>query len=229
MASYYPCVPFSRRVVIVLLSIVLVLVLVAGIGYWLASLTPTWYRPPTSSDPSVVQLGETAEYRLVEEFQKIRPDESSWRLRIPEDAINAWLATRLRRWMSGRGVQWPEGVGVPQARLTSHGVTLAVPLAGLGGRFGLFSMVPTFGSGVMVLETSGAVGRLPITFSGRYLRPYLHDALGEQVDSEPMFALLLNKAVVTHLPLADDREVVINNITLEEGAIVLTLSTMSGK
>lgn len=216
---------FSRRSIIALLSVLLLALAIAVAGYWLASQPPPWYRPAAFDDPQSKQLGETAEYRLVEEFQKIRPDDSTWRLRIPEPAINAWLSTRLVRWMSGRGIDWPEGVGVPQVRMASGDVTLAIPLAELGGWFGTLSMVPAFDSGALIVETRGGLGRLPLTFASSHLQPYFNEFLGNHVDSEPMLALLLNQSAVTGVPLADDRIVVIENITLEDGAIVLSVST----
>jgi hypothetical protein len=64
-----------------------------------------------------------------------------------------------------------------------------------------------------------------LTFASSHLQPYFNEFLGNHVDSEPLLALLLNQSAVTGVPLADDRIVVIENITLEDGAIVLSVST----
>ncbi|MBT5583873.1 MAG: hypothetical protein HOJ54_07710, partial [Phycisphaerae bacterium] len=99
--------PTLRTMCQALLGAVIGLILLAAIGWWLAGLTPQWYQSAATTDAAASELGETAEYRLVEEFQKIRPEEDVWRLRIPEEAINAWLTARLKQWLAGRGVDWP--------------------------------------------------------------------------------------------------------------------------
>lgn len=101
---------------------IVVVVLVAS------SRSPAWYAPPPPDDPDATALAELVEHRLVEEVQRIRPEEERWTLRVTEEQVNAWLATRLPRWIDGRPeLAWPEGLGVPQVSIGADGVQLAAP------------------------------------------------------------------------------------------------------
>ena len=42
-----------------------------GVGLVLSFMTPGWYAPPAAADASASELAQAAEFRLVEEFQKI--------------------------------------------------------------------------------------------------------------------------------------------------------------
>lgn len=191
----------------------------------LASLDPWWYAPVPSDDPAATRLGETAEYRLVEELQKIRPDQALWRLRISDDALNAWLATRLRTWLAGRGVQWPEDIGTPQAHITTGGITMGVATSALGDRVGTMTFTPHVHDKLVRFSASAGLGRLPVPIPLRFVSPVIPEALGSSDETEVLRTLVQGDPVVAEVPLIDDRTVTIHDITLEDGAVVLHAST----
>ena len=205
------------------------LVVLACVGWWLAGLMPSWYAPPDATDDAVRTLGEKAEYRLVEEFQKIRPPEEVWRLRIPADAINAWLAARLPAWLSGQGAEWPTELGIPQVHITPSGLTFAIQASELGGRTGTLTLWPVIDNGMLSCDVSGGIGRLPLPIPLSMVHPLIEDAT-EGSERLTFLAQLTNgDPVASTIPLVDHRQVRLQDISCEDGGIVLTASTFADR
>ncbi len=114
-------------------SVCLLLLLI--ITAWImAGWSPGWFDPLAEDDGPGGQLGEQVEFRLAEELQKIRPPGNVWRLRITDDAINAWLSTRMRPWMSHQpDVTWPESLSRPQVRFRPNGIDVGIRVEDLYG------------------------------------------------------------------------------------------------
>jgi len=209
-----------------LLGAGLALLLLAAVGWWLAGLTPAWYHPADPHDAAATQLGETAEYRLVEELQRIRPAETIWRLRVPEDAVNAWLATRLPQWLSGQGVQWPEDLAPPHIHITSAGIEVAISNDDLGSRIGRFRVRPVIRGDQITLESPTLrIGRCPLPLPMMWIQPSLQESLSKADDLRFLTTMLQGDAVDAAVPLVDRRQVHIHTITLEPGACVIHAST----
>jgi len=217
----------TRRVLLAtLVGSAVAAVLLMAIGWWLAGLTPRWYQPVDSSNEAATQLGETAEYRLAEEFQKIRPADQVWRLRIPEDAVNAWLATRLPQWLSGQGVTWPADLSPPQIRITPSGIEVAIASTELGDRIGRLCLRPAISGEALTLPppTLG-VGRLPLRMPFALIHPWIEDAISNVGDLAFLADLLRGEPVAATLPLVDAREIRLHTITCEPRACILEAST----
>lgn len=89
---------------------------------------PGWWAPPTSSD------GSRFEHDLAAEISRVRPaNESLWSLGIAEEPLNAWLAHRLRRWVShDEALAWPEGIANVQVHLRNENtIELAARQSGI--------------------------------------------------------------------------------------------------
>lgn len=218
--------PILRTLTQAILGAIIGLLLLAAIGWWLAGLTPQWYQPPAEGDMAARKLGEAAEYRLVEEFQKIRPVDEVWRLRVPEEAVNAWLATRLPQWLSGHGVSWPNDLSTPQIRIMPAGIEVAISHVDLGSRIGRFRAKPTIANAHLALRAPTLrLGRLPIALPGDWITPTLHEAIAQTEDLAFLSTLLQGNAIDASLPLVDHRHVRIRSITLEPGAFVFEATT----
>lgn len=219
--------PATRTIVQAVIAAAAALLLLGAAAWWLAGLTPAWYRPPDPNNAATAQLGEAAEYRLVEEFQKIRPEDEVWRLRIPEDAINAWLATRLPRWLAGQDVQWPAHLGPPQVHITPAGIEVAIASDDFGGRIGRFRAGPAITGDRLTLESPTlGFGRLPLPLPASWIQQDLQDALAGTDDLGFLVALLQGDAIDAAIPLVDHRHIRLHLITLEPGACVLKATTV---
>lgn len=218
--------PTLRTLSQALLGAVIGLILLAAIGWWLAGLTPQWYQPAATTDAAASELGETAEYRLVEEFQKIRPEEDVWRLRIREEAINAWLTARLKQWLAGRGVDWPADTTFPQIHITPAGIELAISTGDIGHRIGRFRVRPVIDNNQLTLKSpTFRLGRLPLPLPTDWIRRTLHESLAESGDLAFLATLLQGESIEAAIPLVDHRHVQLAAITLEPGACIIQAST----
>jgi hypothetical protein len=221
--------PTRRTILHALLGTLLAILVFAAVGWWLAGLTPGWYQPVQPDNAAALALGETAEYRLVEEFQRIRPTDDVWRLRIPEAAINAWLATRLRQWLAGRGGVWPQELGSPQVRITPAGITVGVSADAIGGRVGLLTLSPSIADGQLQLRPVGGVGRLPIGIPTRLVLPHIADEIDANNSIAFIHTLLQGKSTPSTIPLVDHRAVRLHSVTLEPANCVIEASTRSDR
>ena len=221
--------PTRRTILHALLGTLLAILVFAAVGWWLAGLTPGWYQPVQPDNAAALALGETAEYRLVEEFQRIRPTDDVWRLRIPEAAINAWLATRLRQWLAGRGGVWPQELGSPQVRITPAGITVGVSADAIGGRVGLLTLSPSIADGQLQLRPVGGVGRLPIGIPTSLVLPHLADEIDADNSIAFIHTLLQGKSTPSTIPLVDHRTVRLHSVTLEPANCVIEASTRSDR
>ncbi|MEE3001954.1 MAG: hypothetical protein VX908_04570 [Planctomycetota bacterium] len=213
-------------------------VLLLGIGgaflfcLILTFLPPGWYDPPTSNDPDAAYLAEQAEFRLVEELQKIRPKGEPWRLRIPDKAVNAWLALRLEDWLAHDDhPQWPDFITVPQVHATPSGIFVAVGLVKHGRVTSILGMkvLPTIAEGNIVLSINGGLlGRLPVPTPPSTLLEPLRTAAAEGDDASGFVVdyLLDGNGFPAILELVDDRIVEIDGVSLGDGDITITARTL---
>lgn len=198
----------------------------------LTFLPPGWYDLPASNDPDAVHLAEQAEFRLVEELQKIRPAGESWRLRIPDEAVNAWLALRLEDWLAHDDrPPWPEFITVPQIHATPSGIVLVVGLVKHDRVTSMLGMkvLPTITEGEIVLSVNGGLlGRLPVPTPPSTLLEPLRMAAAEGDDASRFVVefLLDGQGFPATLELVDDRIVEIEGVLLGDGDITITARTL---
>lgn len=215
--------------------------LVFGGVWWLAQSKPAWYNPPDASREEIVVFADRVEYRLVEEMQKIRPVEDSWRLRIREEQVNAWLATRLSRWMRhDANVEWPASLGTPQVLFREQDLSLAIPLGtgddGTERHIIVASVRPEVVDGGLEAKlTSVGMGRITLPGSPVHRLASLIDK--HLVEEDERFHSLVQTALDVLagdelldpiIRLADDRCVEMLEIRLEQGAFVVTARTLVG-
>jgi hypothetical protein len=192
-------------------------VIVAGVGFvaWLSWQPQPWYSPPDYLDSTVAQFADRAEYRLTEELHKIRPSEEVWRLRISDDAMNAWLSGRLEDWLThDEDIEIPEEIQGLQVHATPEGVWLAamVEIDASEPRPVAVQLQLWVNNGTGLVEpTAIRFGKVPIPMS--LLNKVFEDMNTELGEFEPIISLM------------DDREVELQAIDFEEGAIVLTCQT----
>jgi hypothetical protein len=215
----------------------LTLVMAGSVVWRMTYLKPTWYTPPAADDRAAASLADRAEYRLVEEVQKVRPQqEEQWTLRVRESQINAWLATRLQAWLEHeQNGAWPAQLGTPQVHIQSTGISMAIPLLNATGkvsRIVVARMSPEMSDGALMLHIDRlALGRVilpgePLTNLMRLL-----GQAAPQTSSEPQMLKALDilagkRSINPIFKLADSRRVRLLNFHLDEGMVDFTARTI---
>ncbi len=204
-----------KKLLIILCSGTVLLVAAVGVLVWLSWQPQSWYAPPDFSNPEVAKLADRAEYRLNEEFHKIRSEDDTWRLRISDEALNAWLSGRLEGWLThDQEIKIPDELQGMQVHATPSGLWVAamVEMDGDSPRPIAIQLWITIDAGMAAVSpTSVRLGKVPIPLS-----------VFDQIISE---AQQKTGDIASVIPLMDDREVQIQGITFEEGALVLTCQT----
>ncbi len=226
----------SRTPVPMLLAAAACILLLLVLACWiLAGWSPGWFNPVAEDDIARANMGEQVEFRLAEELQKIRPSGERWRLRITDEAINAWLSTRLGPWLSHQpSIQWPDGLSRPQIRFRTRGIDVGIRIEDILGsdRVVVLSFHPSIRDGQIDLRPGWVrLGRLPIPFGRtamdarlRQMLPQLEGSAGSLIK-----AALGDAAMEAMIPLVDDRRVRVEKMALEPGAIILEASTLPAR
>ena len=204
-----------KKSLIILVSFLAVLLVGITIVFWLSWQPQTWYAPPDRTDPNVAKLAERAEYRLNEEFHKVRPVDDVWNIRITDEIMNAWFAERLEDWLThDHELAFPSGLHNPQVHTTQAGIWLAAMIEIEDGEprpLALELWVWIDDGELFVEPISLRLGKIPIPIS--VFQKVIEDMHQEM------------QGVSAIAPLMDDREVEIQALTMENGAIVLTCQT----
>ncbi len=204
-----------KKLFIILISGTALVVAVAGAAAWLSWQPQSWYDPPDYSDPEVSTFADRAEYRLNEEFHKIRLPEDTWRLRISDEAMNSWLSGRLEDWLThDEDIEIPNEVQGLQVHTTVDGIWFAAMVEIDDSKPRPIAVLLQFwlNNEKWHVEPSAIrFGKIPLPLS-------LLNAVFESMEAEfGTFDPII--------PLMDDREVEITEIDFEEGAIVITCRT----
>ncbi|MAI67513.1 MAG: hypothetical protein CMJ26_06525 [Phycisphaerae bacterium] len=204
-----------KKLLIILVSGTVLIFACAGLTFWLSWQPQSWYAPLDYSSQEIKTLADRAEYRLNEEFHKVRPATDVWRLRITDEAMNAWLSGRLEGWLThDQEVRIPKEIQNPQVHITPSGVWVAamVEIQDDSPRPVALQLSIQIVDGVAtILPVAIRLGKMPIPMS--VFEQIVQDTQERAGD------------IPSIVPLMDDREVQIQEITFEEGALVLTCQT----
>ena len=208
-----------KKLFIIFIVSIAVFSIAIGLLSWLSWQPQPWYSPPDYDQPEVKKLADRAEYRLNEEFHKVRPTSDVWRIRITDEAMNAWLSGRLEGWLThDRELEMPPELHEPQVHVTTEGIWLAamIELESESPRPIALQLWAWIDEGTLNVEPIALrLGKIPIPIS---LFKSAITGLHKKTNGVDAIA-----------PLMDDREVAIRAITLEDGALVLTCQTLLPK
>ncbi len=186
-----------------------------GVVIWLSWQPQEWYSPPDYSLHEVKTLADRSEYRLNEEFHKVRPSSDVWLIRITEEAMNAWLSGRLEGWLThDQEIELPPEIMKPQVHITPEGIWFAAMIQIEENYFrpvAILLWVDIKNSSATIFPVAIRLGKLPIPLS--IFEEIIQDAKMRVDELEPI------------VPLMDDREVEIQDVAFEEGSVVLTCKT----
>ena len=197
------------------------------VGLVLSFMTPSWYAPPSSDDAEAVKLAQNAEFRLVEELQKIREPGATWKLRIPDQAVNAWLSIRLEAWLAHDDrPSWPDFMTAPQLHATPAGVYVAVGVN--QSILGLRIQPVIEDARIMLRLHGGLLGRLPLPSPPATLLTEMQESAlnGDEAAGMAVTYLLEGEGLPARVELVDGRVVEFDEVALEDGAMILTARTL---
>ncbi len=228
----------SRRLIVVV-TLAGTVAIAAGL-WWMSWMAPAWWVEPDPFDERLIDLAGLVEKRLAQETHRKRDAGAAWTIRLREQQLNAWLATRLRPWVAHHGsngdepIDWPPAVGPPQVRLSEEGVSVAVEMATGGrSRFVEAHATPSLSGGSLHLNLKGTrLGRVPVPRKpvGQVLR-LLGTVTPAAFVEHPMLKHLVQIAdgrepIDPTLTLADGRTVRLTAIRCGKGFLDLTLETL---
>jgi hypothetical protein len=205
-----------KKLLIILASGTVAILALFAILFWFSWQPQSWYAPPNYSNSEVKTLADRAEYRLNEEFHKIRSAEEVWRLRITDEAMNAWLSGRLEGWLThDQEIELPPEINQPQVHVKPDGIWFAamVHIDGSDLRPVAIQLWVSVDNGMVAIDPVAIrIGKVPIPV-----------AFFAEIAQEMQ---LKAEGIEPIVPLMDDREVAIESIVLEESALVLTCRTL---
>ncbi|MEY3027426.1 MAG: hypothetical protein RL136_2362 [Planctomycetota bacterium] len=159
--------------------------------------------------------GEAFEQALAAALTKVRPEGEEWAIAVDPADINAWLATRLPKWIDHDPALAPLADAV-DLRVASIRDALVVEDAGraLGDAVLSLPVEPRLEGDRLHLSIGTArIGRLPVPGSGSAIASLLGDGLA-QLAAGP-----------ARIPLADGRAVELRAIECDPGRIALLFRT----
>lgn len=195
---------------------------------------PTWWKPPDPGDPHIREVAERVEYQLIEQAQLVRPQEDEWGVRVQESQINAWLASRLPKWLAHHDLEeWTDAVQLVQVRCEDGAVIVGAEVSGrLQPRVVSVRLVPELKDGrVAVVADSVSIGRLTIgTSSLDAALEELRGVISSDVLNDPdvvraIETLRGERTWPAEVKLADGRLVDVLELTIEQGAISVKCRT----
>jgi hypothetical protein len=179
----------------------------------LAALPPA-ARPMLPADPEA--RGEAFEQAMAAALTKVRAAGEEWAVAVDPADINAWLATRLPKWIAHD----PELAALEPARTVriaavAGGLVVEDSLRASGAAVLSLPVTPSLADGRLLLDIGTArIGRLPVPGSASALAALARDSLN-RLASGP-----------ARIPLADRRTVELRAIECTRGEIRLLFATL---
>jgi len=226
------------RPFVVLASVAMVVVVIAiagGVAAWrLARLEPAWWPQDVVADEQTRTLADRVEFRIAEEVHRIRPDADPWRLRVRDDHVNAWLASRLPEWLAhSENVEWPSQLGTPRVRFGEGGVTIGLSFDDHGRRrYVVADLEPRIVDGRLSLALNGVtIGRLWIPGASiQTLIEHYRDVVPEGFIDDPAIRRIIDLLVEEQrfepsFDLTDGRKVRLIDVVAGDGEMIIECET----
>lgn len=216
----------SRRRILVACVTLLALPVVVALSAWaLLRSEPSYWRPPDATAPRVRQAAQDVEGFVTTQTTAVRPAADPWAIELSEDQANAWLASRLPRWLANQDADPRIAQTFPRVmvRFASDRIELAAEVS-LGGKSQVFRAVF-----VPQAANEGQAVRLKLAalYAGRLRLPVetVIGQLASRSGEDPAVIRRALEGVELRLPLADKREVKVVGVELHKGRLVLVCVT----
>lgn len=217
-----------------MMAVVLGSVATGAAGWLLARAEPEYWREVDRNDPDVVRRAEAFEQELERVLGQVRSEETSWELRLEQEELREWVATRMPEWLKDNGVQQdlPRWLDQPMVVFEDDQLVVAGRVK-FKGRSQIISvqLEPVTGpNGEVELRLAGAAaGRLPLPAGPLLDKLVAHYG---SLDSAQAAAIRKITKDLQGMPLpvvdlSDGRKVEITNIRLRSGVAVLECRTVN--
>lgn len=221
-----------RRIALTLL----IVALLVGVVLWYRSTAmPDWWSPPDPKDPHIVEVADRVEYQLVEQAQLVRPADDDWGVRVHESQINAWLASRLPKWLAHHDMQeWSNAVRLVQVRLEDGAIVIGAEVGTrIQPRVVSLRIIPELEDGRIALFADAvSIGRISIgTAPIDRIIEELGDIISSDVMNDPAVVQIVetlrgDRTWPAEFKLADGRHIEVRELTLERGAFSAMCRTL---
>ena len=229
---------FMGGVVLALIAVVLAAFLVGR--------RPGWWQPVNSADPGLDAVGTGVENMVAQEFSRVRPGATAppaadqpwrsdeWTIEVTAEQAEAWLNSRLGKWLASRDAALPDGVRQIGIRFEEGRVRLGAAVS-IGDGERVLSAVgsPQVGKdgGLWLRGVSVYAGRLPLppTWISRGGGPdWLVRGLRDAPGFEHALKVLAGEAPLAERPvitLGDGRHVRLVSVEVHDGHLTATCRT----
>ncbi len=220
--------PAGRRRLVLAIAVLGVAILVPLV---LVAIPPSGWSPVPSDPVAAESRGEALERFLSAEFSKVRTDDAPWAIRLREDDVNAWIATRLPKWEANAGNPPPPASEVRFRDGALHLRVVADSDAFSPVLEAMLSPAVTAGPAGDRLEPrvrGVSAGRLPLPWFGPALLRALSLGAGGSVTLPGGMTLDSvgdAEGFSTAYALSDGRTLHLDAIAVEDGALVLEFRT----
>ena len=207
------------------LSLVLLAIALLVLGCLIFMRPPSWWQPISSNDPVALSMGENFENACITAVHRVREDRMPWAVRVRDADVNAWLATRLPKWLAHAGMS---KLGDVVVNFDEGSIEIGTEIADVPG-IAVVEFAPRIEKQQLGIDRSGvSIGRLPLPFGEHFVMAALIGAIrGDDAPAELKIAseLLQGRAVGAQFKLADGRVVRLRDVEVHEGELVLEFET----
>lgn len=226
----------SRWTIRVITGVILAVTLLALPYATLTRATPRWWSEAPAAAPAsgarapgAHDIAQRLENTLTTELHRGRPAHTEWTLTLTEADANAWIQSRLARWLAHRDAALARDLPEIRVRFEHGRIRLGARQYDRVIGCALHLNVDDRGS-IRAHLRDATVGRAPLP--GALARALARDAIPERLRDDPDAARVLDAVLSgaasepnASIRLDDGRHVRIVGLRIEPGALVLTCVT----
>lgn len=194
---------------------------------------PVWWRTVAPTDPETVARGEKVEQAMLTIFYKDRTPGAPWAVQLSAVEANAWLNTKLPKWLRNRDLGWPEMLTEIQSQFDDDRISLGFRIVTDDNEqivAATVTPVVDAGGAMWLTIANTRAGRLdlPRGWTISRLREWLPEKMLEREATDRVLRALageqplLGQAVV---PLDGGRQVRIRDIAARDGHLEIRCVT----
>jgi hypothetical protein len=237
---------FRRIAVVAALSLVVAATLAMLAAGLLARTTPAWWRTVRADDPKTIQTAEYVENEFINQMYHERsmgggaaPVDGSWQseewtVALDAASANAWLNTRLPKWLANQGVDWPDQVHELQVDFRDGAMVVGMSVRlREGDRYLSATLAPSVTDGGPLWMPARWIHVGQLSLPARWALGQAESRAasylpGDLPETELMFSIFGGDSPMLHeptIPLGDGRRIRLLRVRTKAGRIEVTCRT----